>query len=50
MRGQVFESPWCAQTIATYHPASVLRVSNELAEQYRRALVRDLRLARSLAG
>jgi DNA polymerase len=50
MRSEVLESPWCAQTIATYHPASVLRVSNELAEQYRRALVRDLRLARSLAG
>lgn len=48
-QGRVLPSPLCPQTLATYHPASILRVPGDLAEKQRQALVRDLRLARQLA-
>ncbi len=49
-RGRVLPSPCCPQTLATYHPASILRVPTPLAERYRQLLVRDLRTAKELAG
>jgi DNA polymerase len=48
-RGHVVETPWCAQTLATYHPSAILRSKDErCAHTKRKAMVEDLHLARSL--
>jgi DNA polymerase len=49
-RGRVTPTAWCPQTIATYHPAAILRArDDEDAATKRAAMIADLRLARSLA-
>lgn len=45
-RGQVMATEWCARTIATWHPAAILRMPDELRQaQMRKQLVADLRSA-----
>lgn len=48
-RGEVVATELCRQTIATYHPASILRVPNRTdRDRLREALVADLLTARKL--
>lgn len=48
-RGVPLKSEWCEQTIATYHPAAILRVpDSEKRDAMQHALVEDLRLAAKL--
>ena len=48
-RGHVVETPWCSQTLATYHPSAILRSQDERsANAKRKAMVEDLQLALSL--
>lgn len=46
-RGKMISSEWCPNTIATYHPASILRVPPEIAERQRQILIDDLRRAKN---
>jgi DNA polymerase len=47
-RGQFVDTPWCASTIATYHPSAVLRAPNPShRERIWSDLVSDLTLATS---
>ncbi|MET0384595.1 MAG: UdgX family uracil-DNA binding protein [Polyangiales bacterium] len=48
-RGRVFETPWAASFIVTYHPSAILRMEREPAEAAYRDLVADLTLAQSHA-
>ncbi|HBE67285.1 MAG TPA: uracil-DNA glycosylase [Planctomycetaceae bacterium] len=48
IRGVPFSSPACDTTIATWHPASILRVDGQLSAQRRSQLQEDLHLAQSL--
>ena len=49
-RGQVFETPWAAQVLVTYHPSAVLRMPDHAArDEAYRALCEDLRRAMELA-
>jgi DNA polymerase len=51
-RGQVFESPWCRWTLATWHPSAVLRTPDDRSrEAMRQQLIDDLKLvAKHLVG
>jgi DNA polymerase len=45
-RGEILQSPWCDQTIATWHPAAILRTSEKTARDRMRAeLAADLATA-----
>ncbi|MEM9828565.1 MAG: UdgX family uracil-DNA binding protein [Planctomycetota bacterium] len=47
-RGQFRASPWCDQTLATWHPAAVLRMQDPGRRQaMRQEMVRDLELAKA---
>lgn len=51
--GGVTATPWCQQTIATYHPAAILRAASgrpQDAAAQRQQLMDDLRLAASICG
>ena len=44
-RGQVFATDWCKRTVATWHPAAILRMPDESRrEQMEQQLASDLRL------
>lgn len=49
IRGIPFASPGCPITIATWHPASILRVDGQLSTQRHSELRDDLNLARTLS-
>ena len=45
-RGEVLATDWCKRTIATWHPAAILRMPDETRqEQMKQQLVNDLRLS-----
>ena len=45
-RGKLLQSDWCKQTLATWHPAAILRMPDEVRRhQMRQELVDDLKLA-----
>ena len=51
--GQTVASPWCSQTLATYHPSAILRASTyapESGQAQRQQLTEDLTHALELLG
>ena len=49
-RGQVIATPFCEQTLATYHPSALLRsLKYAGADEKRQAVIADLKLAAELA-